>query len=1151
MDGDLDVDNNATIDLYYSTKSSYRAAGKSIAYTSGNSDGTDLLAGNSLSSTPDDTHLIVSGIQEDPDGLYDNNYRWDLWTYVSPEGTIPRTGTNYYLYALMKGGSATRLVSLTETNVNTAGGTKQSIRFEHPPFIRAVEPSQDITVSVDESVLVTWEAFDIDNAEAHGTAAVPAGQSGRLAPNSRGDSPNIRILLTSSDFGEVTTWGTMTNATTVVPFWLANSGSGALDDEVELNEGVDTAFVFSANKMRRDLGLNGAAASVLGTNNGVGGTYYVYLAIDSGDDGTVAAQGTFGNRSPLVRAPGRITFTGNVPTNPATSNRFIIPKTFTVVGNERLKVPVTPDSLLGGQTIGNVSLFFSIDETLWNIVDTDPSTAGVQPFTLGANSQLSGANVSQGVYLQNGKRRLDFIYNDQTTGLTFFDGKQPMVYLNLQAKAITGAGATVSTEISLDNTEPRKSKMLVRSTNQDILASIPNAISVDIVRRSVVTGSVPLESRSSSADTVTFFLREVGDLNAVTDSLFNTNDTDPSKAGIQLVTTGVNGAFTLNYVPDGLWILRAQVKRFLAGHDTLNVLPGVDLSNVRPTLDGSGTDHAELQGGDVAGYTDSTGASVPDNVIDSQDTNAINAALFKQLGETGYNTFADINQDSVVNATDKNLSASNTTDNTGASGIVPVFPTFKQVVSVGSNAEAKVSLVGLPEGEIRIGETFDVTVRVDQAVGVRAYEVKLDYDAEKLAVDDLVSNGSLFEFYNADMAGKVIHDGQVGFANVIMGETPYGASGEGTLATIRFRSIARGGSASLKLFDAMLIDVKNLEATPQLDAQNLVVTLSKASAVYHDGDGNEIRGLILAESDAKVDFNDFVFLAQHFGSSIEVESFDMRADLNGDNMVNFADFLMLTQDFGKIAVDAPAVKRASKVSPNTMGINNQASLSLKVDGQAKMGENLVVEVDLAKASALTGWGLTVGFDATQYEFVEAIAPEGHLLAGQDAPIFLVHSDSEGRVSLANAIAGAGAASGEGSLARLVFRPKGDIEEARFEIFEGVLFDPSRLENVPSSSLLNVRAVPSEFALAQNYPNPFNPETTITYDLAADSDVRLEIYNVMGQVVRTLVSDNQSAGRYRVSWLGDNSLGHQVASGVYFYRIQAGGFQFVRKLMLLK
>jgi len=1154
MNGDLDVDNNATIDLYYSTHGGYRAAGKSAAYTSGNSDGTDLIADQALT-TPFDTHLIASGLAEDPDGQYDDNYQWDLWTYVSPESTVPRTGVKYYLYALMKGGATSRLVSLTQINSNTPGGAAQSVQFQHPPYVRALEPSQDITVSVDEPVFVSWEGFDVDNAESGGLTAVPSGQSGKLAPNGRGDSPNVRILLTSADFGEVTTWGTLTNAATTTPFFLANSGSGGIDDEVELNEGVDTSFVFSANKMRRHLATNAATQTSLQTNGGVGITYYVYVAMDDGIDGAVADQPTdFGERSPMVRAPGRITFTGSVPTNPATSNRFIIPKEFTIVGNEQLQVPVIPDSLLGGQTVGNVSLFMSIDPTYWTPVDTDPNTAGTQPFTLGKNSQLSASNVAQGTYTQNGKLRLDFIYNDQTTGLTFFDGKQPLVFLNLTAKAMTGASSTINTEITIDNTEPRKSKMLVMSTNQDLFASIPSGISVDIVRRGSVSGSVPLQGRTTSADTVTFFLREVGDLKGTNDALFIANDVNPTKAGVQVVTTGVNGAFTLNNVPDGRWVLTASVPRHLTGQDTINVLPGVDMSNVRPTLDGKGQDRAQLLAGDASGYTDSTGVSIPDNVIDAQDTNTINAALFTVLGGTGYNTFADMNRDSVVNATDKNYAAANTTSNIGTAGtITPVFPNFKQVVTEGDNKEAKVSLVGLPEGEIRMGETFDVTVQVDQAVTVRAYEVHLDYDASKLEVDNIVSNGSLFEWYLHDMAGKIVEDGKLGLANAILGSTPYGASGEGTLATVRFRVIDRGGEACLKLSDAMLIDVENLEAKPQVNAQDILVSLSNDAAVYHDADGNEIHSLILAGEDNKVDFNDFVLLAQHFGTSSSDEGYDIRADINGDDLVNFADFLLFTQDFGKVAIDAPSATRASKVTPKQAGANNQAEMSLKIDGLAKMGEDLVVEVDLSQATALSGWGVTVGFDATQYEFVQATAPEGHLLSGSgnDAPIFLVHSDKTGQVSLANALTGDGVATGEGSLARLVFRPKGEFEDVRFEVFEGVLFDANRLENPASSAVLNVRAVPSEFGLAQNYPNPFNPETTITYDLAADSNVRLEIYNVMGQLVRTLVRDQQAAGRYRISWLGDNSLGHQVASGVYFYRIQADGFHSVKKLMLLK
>ena len=99
--------------------------------------------------------------------------------------------------------------------------------------------------------------------------------------------------------------------------------------------------------------------------------------------------------------------------------------------------------------------------------------------------------------------------------------------------------------------------------------------------------------------------------------------------------------------------------------------------------------------------------------------------------------------------------------------------------------------------------------------------------------------------------------------------------------------------------------------------------------------------------------------------------------------------------------------------------------------------------------------------------------------------------------------------------------------------------------------LEVRLVPSEFALSQNYPNPFNPETTISYDLAEVSEVRLEVYNVMGQLVNTLVSEAQAAGRYRMRWSGQDAFGRQVASGVYFYRLQTEGFKAVRKLMLLK
>ncbi len=95
------------------------------------------------------------------------------------------------------------------------------------------------------------------------------------------------------------------------------------------------------------------------------------------------------------------------------------------------------------------------------------------------------------------------------------------------------------------------------------------------------------------------------------------------------------------------------------------------------------------------------------------------------------------------------------------------------------------------------------------------------------------------------------------------------------------------------------------------------------------------------------------------------------------------------------------------------------------------------------------------------------------------------------------------------------------------------------------------SLPLTFRLEQNYPNPFNPNTAISYQLAAASDVELQIYNVAGQAVRTLASEAQTPGKYTVQWDGRNAGGEAVASGVYFYRLVAGDFVQVRKMVLLR
>ena len=99
--------------------------------------------------------------------------------------------------------------------------------------------------------------------------------------------------------------------------------------------------------------------------------------------------------------------------------------------------------------------------------------------------------------------------------------------------------------------------------------------------------------------------------------------------------------------------------------------------------------------------------------------------------------------------------------------------------------------------------------------------------------------------------------------------------------------------------------------------------------------------------------------------------------------------------------------------------------------------------------------------------------------------------------------------------------------------------------------LHLAGVPQEFALRQNYPNPFNPSTRIDYELPITSQVKISVYNVYGQLIRTLFEGEQSAGRYTVSWGGANAVGNRVSSGVYLVRMEVERFVGVKKMLLTK
>jgi flagellar hook assembly protein FlgD len=104
----------------------------------------------------------------------------------------------------------------------------------------------------------------------------------------------------------------------------------------------------------------------------------------------------------------------------------------------------------------------------------------------------------------------------------------------------------------------------------------------------------------------------------------------------------------------------------------------------------------------------------------------------------------------------------------------------------------------------------------------------------------------------------------------------------------------------------------------------------------------------------------------------------------------------------------------------------------------------------------------------------------------------------------------------------------------------------------SSAIEANLTVPTKFALYQNYPNPFNSSTVIRYDLAAgEHDVKITIFDLLGQQIKILFNEQQQGGSYQISWDGRDGQGRPVAAGIYFYHLHVGQTTYVKKMVMIE
>jgi len=362
-----------------------------------------------------------------------------------------------------------------------------------------------------------------------------------------------------------------------------------------------------------------------------------------------------------------------------------------------------------------------------------------------------------------------------------------------------------------------------------------------------------------------------------------------------------------------------------------------------------------------------------------------------------------------------------------------------------------------------------------------------------------------------------------------------------------FALVGKAGAGEITFTDLSAFNgIRYTYAVTPYDEDNLAVDNLERTAMairnhVTDKAGKPVIGLFGADS--RVGFDDFFIFSDNFGLDAGSQEFEPAFDLSPNNKIDFDDFFVFVDYFGR------SIEASGKVVPLTAGLNSEASLYIEASAALpRVGEEMAIEVDLADFVEVKGYGFTVNYDAETLEFVK-MTSEASLLGESELAQPRVISKTEGTVS----VAAYGQTADKGELdMSLIFRSTAEIEDGRLYFSEGELRDGNFAVNqVARLGEVQIQTRPEAFALANNYPNPFNPETTIKYALPDPADVRLEIYNMLGQQVRSLVAEPQNAGRYTVRWDATNESGHSLSTGIYFYRLVAGEFHKVEKMLLLK
>jgi len=278
------------------------------------------------------------------------------------------------------------------------------------------------------------------------------------------------------------------------------------------------------------------------------------------------------------------------------------------------------------------------------------------------------------------------------------------------------------------------------------------------------------------------------------------------------------------------------------------------------------------------------------------------------------------------------------------------------------------------------------------------------------------------------------------------------------------------------------------------------------------------------------------------------------ADANGNGIVNQADVLVLGLNWAKTHTST-----VREITPAVLSKSAPLELSTTISGERRIGEDFYVEVRAEGADDLFGAAFEIFYSGAG---VEPLAVETAEWLGPDI-LFLPNIDQRaGKISVGlTRKAGQGGVTGSGALARIKMRATRREQKAEFSLQNAVANNSAghllqvRISGPSIAASVSDNNLPTTFALHPSLPNPLrlsaHAATMIPYDLPEAAPTRVEIYDLLGQQVRTLVNRQETAGRHVVPWNGRDEQGRAVAAGIFIYQLRVGHFSQSRKLVLLQ